>query len=178
MDNDILAGLDESAIRGLAETAKGLLDDQSTRHNFLGMVKQKNARLSIPEIDIPAAINAQLAEERAKREALEAKIRENDVRAEIEKKRMAIRSKGIAESEVAEVEKLMVERSIGDHNTAAEFFLAQKRMATPTPPSGKSYESLTLPKIDASKYNGNMRNWGKNVAAETFAAIRNGEVVV
>ena len=178
MENDILAGMDEATIRGLAETAKGLLDNKDTRSGFLQQVKRANPTLSIPEIDIPDSVSAQLAEERSKREALEARIRENDVRADIERKRQAIRGKGIGESEVAEVEKLMVERGIANHDTAADFFLAQKRMATPTPPSGKSYESLTLPKIDATQFGGNMRNWGKNTAADVFRQIRNGEVVV
>lgn len=176
--NDILEGLDEATIKELAATAKGLAENKDTRMGFLQLVKKGNPSMTIPEIDIPESVNAQLKEEREKREVLENKFREEDVRRAIQEKRNTIMGKGIAASEVAEVEKLMTERGIVNHETAAEFYLAQKRIATPTPPAGRAYEPMTVPKLDAKPFGGNMRSLGKSMAAELFQKIRNGEVVV
>lgn len=176
--NDILAGLDEATIRDLAMTAKGLADNKDTRGGFLKLVKTQNPSLNIPEIDIPDSVNAQLKIERDKVAALENRFIEDDVRRNIEHKRNVIMGKGIAANEVSEVEKLMTERGIVNHETAAEFYLAQRRMATPTPPPGNAYQPMTMPKLDAKPFGGNMRSLGKSLAADTFQKIRSGEIAV
>lgn len=171
-----LEGMSPDAIQGLAMLAKGLTDDPKTRGRMLSLVKERDPGLNIPEIDLPQQFHTMLSEERGKREAIENKMREDDVRREVMQKRQEIQSKGISASEVVEVEKLMTERGIVNHDTAAEFYLAQKKMGEPTPPPGAAYQSLTLPVIDAKPFGGNMRSWGKNQAAELFAGIRSGKI--
>ena len=172
-----LEGMTPEAINGLAALAKGLSDDPKTRTRMLELVKERDPSLSIPEIDLPAKFTTALAEERTKREALENKLREDDVRREIMAKRQEIQDMGIAKDKIPEVEKLMTERSIGDHKTAAEFYLAQQKMGEPTPPPGAQYKPMTLPVIDAKPFGGNMRTWGKAQAAQLFQDIRAGKAV-
>jgi len=173
-----LEGMSPEAIQGLALLAKGLTEDPKTRTRMLSLAKERDPTLNIPEVDLPVQFTSLLEEERTKRQAIEDKMREDDIRREIREKRDTIMKKGISAAEVTEVEKLMTERGIVNHETAADFYLAQKKMAEPTPPPGSRYQPLQMPKIDAKAFGGNMRTWGKNQASEFLAQIRAGKEVV
>jgi hypothetical protein len=171
-----LEGMSSEAIQGLAQLAKGLSDDPKTRGRMLALVKERDPTMSIPEIDIPEQFNTLLATERDARVKIENKMRDDDIRREVREKRDTIMGRGISAAEVVEVEKLMTERGIINHDTAAEFYLAQKQMAVPTPPAHLSYQPLELPKFDLTK--GNVRTQGKALAAEMLSGIRSGKVSI
>ena len=173
-----LEGLSNEAIVGLAQLAKGLTDSPATRMRALTLAKELDPSLSIPEIDIPHQVNATLQEERTKREALEAKILENDVRQQVREKRETLKqSRGLSDADVAEVEKLMVEKGINNHDTAAEFYKAQQQSATPTPYK-MGFGSHQKPDIDTKPFGGNIGQWSRNEAANTIADIRAGRIKV
>ena len=159
---DLLEGLDDATIKELAGYAKGLSDNPETRSGFLNLVKKANPAANIPEIDLPAKFDSMLAAERTEREKIQKQLLERDVRDNIERQRSVIMKQGISENEVADVEKIMTEQGIVNHETAAKYFLAQKKMATPTPPAGYQATSHQLPVIDAKPFNGNTRAWGKS----------------
>jgi len=169
-----LEGMTPEAIQGLALTAKSLLENKDTRRDTLALVKRVDPSQNIPEIDMPAQFTTMLEEERTARKKIEDEMRDDRIRRDVKEQRAAIMAKGIAEADVEKVEKLMTERGIMKHDTAAEFFLAQNQMAVPTPPASAAYQSLELPKFDLAK--GNIRTQGKVMAAELLAGFRSGKI--
>lgn len=169
-----LEGLTPEAVQGLALTAKSMLENSKTRGRALALVKEVDPSQNIPEIDLPAQFTTMLDEERTARKKIEDEVRDDRIRREVNDRRAKIVAKGIAEADVEKVEKLMTDRGIVNHDTAAEFYIAQQKMAEPTPPAHSVYQPLELPKFDLKK--GNVRTQGKVVAAEMFAAMRSGKI--
>lgn len=167
-----LEGMSPEAISGLAMLAKGLSENPATRNDFLKMTKTANPGVSIPEIDIPNQINSKLEEERKKREELEAKILESEVRQTIRDRREGLmKSKGLTFDQIQEVEKMMTEKGIANHETAADFFLSQQRAATPTP-SGGSSAMHAMPKPDLKDFGGNIKQYAVQEARNVIDELR------
>jgi hypothetical protein len=118
----------------LALLAKELAEDPATREQFLRLTKQKRQNLTIDAIDLKDEFRAEFAKIRGENEALQAKLRERDALEELERRRQALVKKGRAKSDddVAEIEKVMLEKGITNHETAAEYHDFMKRAATPT----------------------------------------------
>ena len=172
-----LEGMSAEAINGLALLAKGLSQNSATRDQFLQLTKTANPELNIPEVDIPAKFQGMFAEERAKREALENQIRENDVRQQIKERREDLmKGKKLSFEQVQEVEKMMTEKGIMNHDTAADFYISQQKSASPTPSTG-GYSVQTVPKIEAKEFGGNINNWARNEAAQMISDFRSGKAV-
>lgn len=169
-----LEGLTPEAIQGLALTAKSMLENPTTRRDALALVKKVDPSQNIPEIDLPAQFETALTTEREARIKIENELREDRIRRDVLAQRERIKSKGIAEADVEKVEKLMTDRGIVNHETAAEFYLAQQKMAEPTPPAIAAYQPLELPKFDLKK--GNVRTQAKGIAAEMLAGFRTGKI--
>lgn len=177
MSETSLEGMSPEAIAGLAMLAKGLSDNPGTRNDFLKMTKKMNPNLSIPEVDIPAVMYSTIEAESKKREALEQKIAEQEARENVRARRESLmESKGLTKSDMEEVEKLMVDKQIPSHETAAEFLLAQRQSARPTPFSGARPQQV--PKIDAKDFGGNIAQWSRNEASNMIADIRAGRIAV
>lgn len=148
-----LEGVSAEEIAGLATLAKRLGSNPKTRKDFMRLVKSDNPALSIPEVDLPDEIMAKIAEDAKERQKLEARLLESEQREEIRARREAIkRAKGLNDSQIEEVEKMMVEKGIHNHETAADFFLSQQKMAEPTP-SFEPAKRLEIPALDKIKSN-------------------------
>lgn len=174
-----LEGLSPDAVSGLALLAKGLSDNPDTRNEFLKLTKRANPSLSIPEVDIPFGINAELATERGKREALEKEMMKDRIERDVEKRRASLMSsQGLSESDVTAVEKLMVEKNIPSHETAAEYFKMQQKSATPTPSFTENFGSRQVPKPETKDFGGNIAQWARAEAAKTINDIRSGVIKV
>ena len=172
-----LEGMSSEAIANLAQLSNTLANNPETRHAFLGLVKKADPSVSIPEVDMPIHMAAQLKERDDKMAALERRLLEKEALENVMNLRSGIVKKGlVSESEVAEVEKLMLERGISSHETAAEFYASQKKSATPTPSSG-GYNVQTMPKIDAKQFGGNLKQWGRATAAQVIDDMRAGRIV-
>lgn len=172
-----LEGMTPEAINGLALLAKGLSQNQATRDEFLRLTKTANPELNIPEVDIPLKMQGMIDAERKQREALEAKIREQEVRDQIKERREALmKDKKLSFEQVQEVEKLMTDKGIVNHDTAAEFYMSQQKVAAPTPSVG--FGVNTVPKIDAKDFGGSIAQWSRNEAANLISDIRSGKVSV
>ena len=172
-----LEGMSQESINGLALLAKGLSQNQNTRDEFLGLTKRANPELSIPEVDIPLKMQGLLTAEREKREALERQIQESEVRNQVKERRETMmRDKKLNADQVQEVEKLMVDRGIMNHDTAADFYLSQQKAAAPTPSLYST--SHSVPKVDAKNFNGNINQWARNEASQLIGDIRAGRVTV
>lgn len=114
----------------LALLGRRLADNPKTRNEYLKLVREINPDVPMPELDM---------EERAKKlesktseqvESLKAELQKRDAEQELERRRNRVKARGLDHEEV---EKVMLEKGITSHDTAAEFLEAQKRAAPPTP---------------------------------------------
>jgi len=130
-----LENLSVEAQAELAALAKTLAENPSTRKQFLQLTKQVRPDVPIPEIEIEERTNSVLAEANKKVETLEQRLRQKEAKEELEKRRITLLKKNLVQSEdeIAEVEKLMVEKGIANHETAAEYHQWMKQAAAPTP---------------------------------------------
>lgn len=172
-----LEGLSPEAIANLAGLANTLASNPETRAGFLGLVKKADPSVSIPEVDMPLRIDAAMREANEKVEKLERALQERDARDNVMQIRNSLVTKGLAsEADIPEVEKLMLEKGISSHETAAEFLQSQKRSAIPTP-SSHGYNVQTMPKIDTKDFGGNLRQWGRATAAKVIDDMKAGRIV-
>ena len=153
----------------LAMLAKQLADNPSTRKEFLRMTKQVKPELSIPELDIEDYTNKKVtaAEERVM--GLEAKLRERDAREELDKRRARLNRPA---NEIDEIEKLMLDKGMTNHETAAEYFDWMRQAAEPTPNSAMGYTPSALNKFDLSKYWKNPQMGAREEAAQALKDLR------
>lgn len=130
-----LENLSVEAQAELAALAKTLAEDPKTRKQFLQLTKQVRPDVPIPEIEIEERTNQVLSEANKRVESLEAKLRQKEAKEALEKRRQELVKKQLVQSEdeIKEVEKLMVEKGIANHETAAEYHQWMKQMSAPTP---------------------------------------------
>ena len=130
-----LENLSPEAQQELAILAKNLFEDPRTRKPFLHLTKQVRPDVPIPEVEIEEQTNKVLSEAKAEVQSLKDQIRQKEAREELEKRRQSLIKKGLIDSEddIKEVEKVMVEKGIANHETAAEYHAYMKQMAAPTP---------------------------------------------
>ncbi len=173
-----LEDLDENTTKELALLARQLSDDPKTRPQFLKLMKQARPDTPVPELEIDeriAAVQSKSDEEISK---LQAKLAEREMRDELNKRRQALKDKGLAQSDedVAAIEALMLKDGITNHETAGEFLKYQRIAAPPTPPSydrnfmNQSAQDLLKP------YWKNPSNAARASAADALKDIRTGKV--
>ena len=169
-----LEGKSVEEIQALAELANGLASDPKTRTGFLRLTKLANPSTSIPEIDIPATMQAQFDPYLKQLDALTKKQEEREMRERIEASRRALVSKGIAESDVPTIEKMMVEKGIVNHETAVEFYQHQQRAAAPTPAStvqgARRFETPKMP--DMKQFNNDPKAYAYGAAYSVIDGFR------
>jgi hypothetical protein len=139
----------------LAALAKQLAENPDTRKDFLRLTKKAKPDLPIPELEIEDATHNMLSKANERVEGLEARLRERDARDKLNEARQGLLSSGLAKSnsDIEQIEKVMLEKNIPNHETAAEYWNWMNQSATPTP--GTTYNPSTLAKFDLSKYQKN-----------------------
>jgi hypothetical protein len=156
----------------LALLAKQLSDNPETRKEFLRLTQRVKPDMVIPELQLEDFTNKKVnqAEERVMQ--LENKLREKDIREQLESKRRALKDQGIArtDEDIQEIEKIMLEQGITSHDTAAQHWEWMKQAATPTP---TGYNPNMINKFDLSKYWKNPQGAARNEAASALHEIRN-----
>jgi hypothetical protein len=148
----------------LAALAQTLAENPDTRKDFLRMTKKVKPDLPIPELDIEDYTNKAVNRSENRVQALEAKLREKEAIEELQKRRQSLMKKGLIsnESEVGDVEKIMLERGITNHETAAEYHQWMKQAAVPT---STGYNPSAVKQFDLNKY------WKNPVAAARNEAM-------
>lgn len=158
------------AIQELAALSKRLAEDPATRKDYLRLAKKVMPDLPVPEIEMEEAVDkrASAAEDRVQQ--LEAKLRQREVREELSKRRNSLKEKGFAQSdeEVQEIEKLMTEKGIANHETAADYFRYMKQSAVPTP----GYPQPVMSRMDVKGYMKNPVGAARENAALALAELR------
>ena len=130
-----LEDLSPEARDELALLARQLAETPATRKQFLRLTKTARPDLPVPELDIEDRANSVLESANKRVATLEGKLLERDAVAELEKRRKKLKDKGLAkdDAEVEEIEKLMLDKGISTHETAAEYHAWMKQAAVPTP---------------------------------------------
>ena len=129
LENFTQAQLEEST--RLMQT---LLNSPDTREQTLRLIKKKT-NTSIPEIDAADSVRGDIAKERDERLKLEARLQEREILDRIRDERTRVKKEhDLTDADVAEVEKLMIDKEapISNYAAAAKVFKASKQIAQPT----------------------------------------------
>jgi hypothetical protein len=156
----------------LAALAQSLADNPATRKEFLRMTKKVKPDLLIPELEIEDHTNNVIGRADARVQALEAKLRERDAVEELQKRRTSLMKKGLisSEDEVKDVEKIMLEQGITNHETAAQYHAWMKQAAVPT---SSGYNPSAVKQFDLNKYWKNPASAARNEAMNALNELRN-----
>jgi hypothetical protein len=155
----------------LAALAQTLAENPETRKDFLRMTKKVKPDLPIPELDIEDYTHKAVSRSEDRVQALEAKLREKEAIEELQKRRQSLMKKGLIsnESEVGDVEKIMLERGITNHETAAEYHQWMKQAAVPT---SSGYNPSAVKQFDLNKYWKNPAAAARNEAMNALNDLR------
>jgi hypothetical protein len=166
-----LENLSLEAQAELAALAKSLAENPKTRKQFLQLTKQVRPDVPIPEIEIEERTNAVLETANKRVESLEAKLRAKDAKEELERRRTNLRTKQLAESDedIADIEKLMIEKGIANHETAAEYHSWMKQAAAPTP---SQFPQPVMSRFNTQDYMKNPVGAARDAAHAALAEFR------
>ena len=155
----------------LAALAQTLAENPETRKDFLRMTRRVKPDLPIPELDIEDYTHKAVSRSEDRVQALEAKLREKEALEELQNRRQSLMKKGLIanESEVGDVEKIMLERGITNHETAAEYHQWMKQAAVPT---STGYNPSAVKQFDLNKYWKNPAAAARNEAMNALNDLR------
>ena len=155
----------------LAALAQQLAENPETRKDFLRLTKKVKPDLPIPELDIEDRASQVYSKADQRVQELEAKLKQKEAVEELERRRQTLMKKGLvdAEDDIKDVEKIMLERGITNHETAAEYHRWMKEAAKPTP---SGYNPNPIKKFDLSKYWKNPQAAARDEAAKALNELR------
>jgi hypothetical protein len=155
----------------LALLAKQLSENPDTRKDFLRQVKKMKPEMPIPELEIEDYTRHAVEKANDRVAQLEARLREKDALDELNKRRSKLKSKGLIDndSDIEEVEKVMLEKGITNHEAAAEYWRWMQQSAAPTP---SGYNPSAINKFDLSKYWKNPVAGARDEAAKALNELR------
>jgi len=154
----------------LASLAQTLAENPDTRKDFLRMTKKVKPGMPIPELDIEDHTNRAITASDQRVQALEAKLREKEAMEELQKRRNNLVKKGLVkEDEIDQVEKVMLEKGISNHESAAEYYEYMKQAAKPTP---TGYKPSAIKGLNLGAFWKDPRSAARNEAANALADLR------
>ena len=155
----------------LAALMRELSDNPATRKEVLRLTKKIKPDLVIPELEIEENTNSAVSEARKELDGLKAQLAQRQAEEDLEKRRNSLIRKGLAQSDadVEEIEKVMLEKKIADHDTAAEYWQWMKQSAAPTP---TGYNPSAVSKFDLNKYYKNPVGAARDEAAKALQDLR------
>lgn len=155
----------------LALLMRELSDNPATRKDVLRLTKQIKPDLVIPELDIENTTKSYVDKLEQRLMERDAKDREQDAVRDLEARRNKLMKKGLVQSEddIHEVEKVMLEKGITNHESAAEYWQWMKQSATPTP---TGYNPSAVSKFDLGKYYKNPQAAARDEASKALQELR------
>ena len=154
----------------LAMLMKELAENPTTRKEALRLTKKVRPNLPIPELELEDYTEKKVTQAEDRVAQLEAKLKEKESLEELQKRRDRLVKKGLAsEEDIEEIEKIMLEKKISDHETAAEYFDWMKQAAQPTP---SGYNPSPLKGFDLNAYWKNPVQGARNEAAKALSELR------
>lgn len=173
-----LEDLDENTVKELASLARELSDTPETRKEFLTLSKKVRPNMPVPELDLDERLLANRKESAEEIASLRAQLSERDMRAELDRRRQKLIDEGKASSmeDVMAIEKMMLDKKIGDHETAADYWKWMEQAAKPTPALyDKAFMNKSAQDTLASYWK-NPKAAATAEAAAAFNDIRSGKV--
>jgi hypothetical protein len=148
-----------------------LSHNPSTRKDILRLTKQIKPDLLIPELEIENTTKSYVDKLEQQLMARDAKDREQDALRDLESRRSKLMKKGLVdrEEDIHEVEKIMLEKGITNHESAAEYWNWMKQSATPTP---TGYNPSAVSKFDLGKYYKNPQAAARDEASKALQELR------
>jgi hypothetical protein len=155
----------------LAALSQMLAENPETRKDFLRMTKKVKPDLPIPELDMEDYTRKAVGQSEQRVQQLEAKLRERDAVEELQKRRNSLMKKGLiqSESDIEEVEKIMLDKKIHDHETAAQYHAWMKQAAVPT---SSGYNPSPVKQFDLNRYWKNPAGAARNEAMNALNDLR------
>ena len=155
----------------LALLARQLSENPATRKDFLRLTKKAKPDMPIPELEIEDKTDSAIELMRKENQELKAKFQEKEALEELKNRRSALKSKGLVErdEDIAEVEKLMLEKGMTNHETAAEYHQWMKQAAVPT---STGYNPSAVKQFDLNKYWKNPAAAARNEAMNALNDLR------
>jgi antitoxin component HigA of HigAB toxin-antitoxin module len=155
----------------LALLARQLAENPATRKDFLRLTRKQNPGMVMPELEIEDSTNSALEKAEKRVQAMEAREQQRNALDELKARRMNLIKKGLVndESEIDEVEKVMLDKGITKHEAAAEYWQWMKQSAAPTP---MGYSPSAMNKFDLSKYWKNPVMGARDEAAKALNELR------
>lgn len=162
----------------LAKLARDLSQNPKTRKEFLKLTKQARPELPVPEIEIEERTAQALTEANDKISSLERKLIEKDAQENLDKRRQKLIQDGKAENmeQVGEIEKVMLEKKIPDHDTAADYWTWMKQAAKPSAPQYAPQVLDAGTRKNLKPYWNNPQMAARNEAAQALNDLRSGKV--
>lgn len=158
-------------LQELALLSKTLAENKDTRKDFLKMTKKVRPDLPIPELEMEETASKLAETYETKIAAMEARLAEKDAKDTLEKRRQSLLESGKASSkeEIAEIEKVMIEKKIHDHDAAADYWKWMQQTATPTP---SAFPKPVMQQFDVSGYMKNPVVAARDEAMKAFQELR------
>lgn len=155
----------------LALLARQLAENPTTRKDMLRLTKKIKPDLPIPELEIEDYTRSAVSHANDRVAQLEARLRERDAMDELNSRRNKLKSKGLIDKDedIEEVEKVMLEKGITNHEAAAEYWRWMQQSAAPTP---TGYNPSAINKFDLSKYWRNPVAGARDEAAKALNELR------
>lgn len=155
----------------LALLARQLAENPTTRKDMLRLTKRIKPDLPIPELEIEEYTRSAVDSANDRVAQLEARLREKEAMDELNSRRNKLKSKGLIDKDedIEEVEKVMLEKGITNHEAAAEYWRWMQQSATPTP---TGYNPSAINKFDLSRYWKNPVAGARDEAAKALNELR------
>lgn len=155
----------------LALLARQLAENPTTRKDMLRLTKKIKPDLPIPELEIEDYTRSAVDSANDRVAQLEARLREKEAMDELNARRNKLKSKGLIDKDedIEEVEKVMLEKGITNHEAAAEYWRWMQQSAAPTP---TGYNPSAINKFDLSKYWRNPVAGARDEAAKALNELR------
>jgi hypothetical protein len=174
-DDNSLENFSPEELANMGKLYATLVNDPQTREVTLRATKKVSPKTAIPEIDVLDRVGQAVKPHIDRVTNLEQKLLQKDVEAKIEAKRSDLREMGHSKSEIDAIEKLMVEKQIPDHKTAAEFYSMQSKQTTPTPANWTNPNKIPLDR-EKSKAAGGFKKFFLQDAHQAVDEIRSGKI--
>ena len=158
------------AIEELAALSKRLSENPKTRKSFLRLAKEVNPDIPMPELEMEEMVNERTTAAEKRVTDLENQLRAQQVRDELNRRRNKLKESGYVQTDddILEIEKLMTEKGIANHETAADYWRHMKQAAVPTP----GYPQPVMSRMDVKGYMKNPVAAARENAAAALAELR------
>ena len=155
----------------MALLMRELSDNPSTRKEMLRLTKKIKPELVIPELEIEDRTTHAVSAAQTEVEKLRAELRERDALDNLKQRRQSLLKKGLIsdESQIEEVEKVMIEKNIANHEAAAEYWQWMKQSAAPTP---SGYNPSAVAKLNLGKFYKNPVAAARDEASQALNELR------